>query len=1048
MGGTNGRDARPLLWLVLALLPVAAPAQVTTGTLTGTLRDSSGAALPGATLEARHAETGLLRSTVTGARGVWVLAALPPGTWSVRASLPGFRPLLREGLALAVGDTAVVDGVLEPGGFEQEVTVVAEPPLVQTRSGELSHLVEGEQIESLPLNGRNYTDLALLQPGVQAFPYRDGGSVVAHGLGASVNGQDPRSNVYLLDGTLLNDFTNGPAGSAASTSLGLETVREFRIETNAYGAEFGRNAGGQIHVVTKSGGNRFSGSAFEYHRNDALDARNFFDPPRKPDFTRNQFGFTLGGPIRRDRTFFFAGYEGLRENLGRTISTVVPDEAARTGVLTTSNGGTTVVPVDPAVRPYLDEFPLPNGPSIGGGLGELTFPFEQQIDQDYFQARLDHNAGAQDSLFVRYTLDTARHHLPTDFPQFPRTFLSRNHFATGELRHVPSTRAVHTLRFGFSRTSLGQEVEANTSRPLAPFVPGRASLGNIDIGGIPRFGPQVTATLSLAQEVLAAEYGLVLSRDRHLLKAGASVEHYRQDMSNETFSRGIFAFANLEGFLRNQPLRFVGLRPEADVERKWRSTLFAAYVQDELRLTPRLTVNVGARYEYLTLPKDVEGRDASLVRISDTEPFVGQLFEKTPTFNFSPRFGFAWDVTGDGRTALRGGYGVYFNTNVQQNLIVTVTNPPVTPRLVVPRPTFPVPSFGASVSNSIRPVQWDLVSPKVHVWNVNLQRELGWDTAMTLGYAGSRGIDLLRNADVNVPGPEILPDGTPFFPSGVSRPNPAFSTIEQKRSDGDSWYNALVLEVRRRYAGGFGFQVSWTFSRNIDTTQSSTFFSDSTNGTTSAFPELPELGIDYNRGLADYHAKHNLVVNATWDVPLARDADGLVRALFAGWQASVIGRYRSGPPLTVFVQANRSRSLWSPSLAPGLGQDRPDLAPGRTAEDAVLGQADQWFDPSAFALQPAGELGNLGRNALIGPELKVVDLSLSKTIPWQPLGSDSRVELRIDAFNVFNHTNLGSPALQAFAGVEDGEQPLPSFGRIRSTTTSSRQIQLGLRVVF
>jgi hypothetical protein len=484
------------------------------------------------------------------------------------------------------------------------------------------------------------------------------------------------------------------------------------------------------------------------------------------------------------------------------------------------------------------------------------------------------------------------------------------------------------------------------------------------------------------------------------------------------------------------------------VERNWRSTLFAAYLQDELRLAPRFTLNLGARYEYQTLPKDIRGRDSTLVELSDAEPFLGQLFEKTPTFNLSPRLGFAWDATGDGRTALRGGYGLYFDTNVQQNLIVTVTNPPVTPRLIVPRPSFPVPSFAASVSNSIRPVQWDLVSPRVHVWNLNLQRELGSSTALSLGYAGSRGRALLRNSDVNLPEPELLPDGSVFFPPGVGRPNPAFSTIEQKRSDGDSWYHALIVELRRRFTDGLGFQVSWTFSRNVDTTQASTFFSDSTNGTNSAFPEYPDLGVDYNRGLADYHAKHNLVFNATWELPLAREASGLARALLGGWQVSVIGRYRSGPPLTVFVQANRSRSQWSPSLAPGLGQDRPDLAPGRTPESAVLGDPEQWFDPTAFVLQPAGELGDLGRNSLIGPDLKLVDLSLVKRLAWPALGSAGRVELRVEAFNVFNHTNLGTPALQAFAGVADDEEPLPSFGRIRSTTTSSRQIQIGVRLVF
>jgi hypothetical protein len=297
-----------------------------------------------------------------------------------------------------------------------------------------------------------------------------------------------------------------------------------------------------------------------------------------------------------------------------------------------------------------------------------------------------------------------------------------------------------------------------------------------------------------------------------------------------------------------------------------------------------------------------------------------------------------------------------------------------------------------------------------------------------------------------VPIPQQRPDGTLFYPAGAPRPNTAFGVIEQKTSDGNSWYNALIVELARRSAGGLSFQSSYTFSRNVDTTQASTFFSDATNGTTSAFPE--PFGLPYNKGLADYHAKHNWVFNLTWDLPVARNADGVLGALFGHWQVAAIGQIRSGNPLTAFVQANRSRSLWSPSLAPNVGLDRPSLAPGRTPEDAVLGRADQWFDPAAFVLQPAGTLGNLGRGALIGPDLRVVDVALVKRIPFTRLGEAGRLELRLEAFNVFNRVNLGAPSLQAFAGQRDDEAVLPSFGRIRTTSTSARQVQVGARVVF
>ena len=1039
-------------WALTAWALVAAAtagAQVNTGTILGILRDASREPISEARITARSLETGLTRSTVTDAEGRYALAALPVGAYEIRAEHEGFRPLVRRGVSLVVGEPAVLNLTLEVGGFDQEITVTAEASAVQTRSGELSYLVADATIRDLPLNGRNYTDLALLQPGVVSFPHRDGGSVVAHGLGMSVNGQDPRSNVYLLDGTPLNDFTNGPAGSAAGTVLGAETIREFRVEANAYGAEFGRNSGGQIHAITKSGSNELHGSAFEYHRNDALDARNFFDPAQRPDFRRNQFGFTLGGPLRRDRTFFFVGYEGLRERLGRTISSIVPDADARRGVLPdpVRPGATITLPVDPAVRPYLDAFPLPNGRNLGGGLAAFSFPFGQRVDQNFFQVRLDQNLGSQDQVFVRYTLDDAEQLLPTDFPQFPRTFVSRNQFLTGEFRHVASTRTLHSLRVNFARTRIGQDVEADVE--LQPFVPGRDKVGNIDIGGIPRFGPQTSADVSLRQRVLGLEYGVVHTRGRHFLKAGALVEHYKDDMSNPTFSLGIYTFANLESFLRNRATRFQGLTPEGDIERNWRFTLLGGYLQDDLRLTSGLTLTTGLRYEFATLPKDIEGRDSTLVNLSDPAPTTGQLYQNPTYQNLSPRVGFAWDVLGDGSTALRGGYGLYFNTNNQQNLIVTVTNPPATPRVIIANPTFPNPPFERGVGNTIRPVQWDVENPRVHVWNLMLQRQFPWSTVVSVGYAGSRGQRLLRNGDVNIPVPQVLQDGSVFFPPTAPRPNAAFTTIEQKRSDGDSWYNALVVELRRRSTKGMSFQSSYTFSRSIDTTQASTFFSDATNGTTNAFPEFPgTAAASYNRGLSDFHAKHNWVVNVTWDLPFAREAKGLKGALLGRWQIAAIGQMRSGPPLTAFVQANRSRSRWSPSLGPGQGLDRPDLAPGRTPEDAVTGNPEQWFDPTAFVLQPAGRLGNLGRGALIGPDLRVLDLALVKRVPWSRLGRSGQVELRAEAFNVLNRANFGIPSLQAFAGVADNEQPLPSFGRIRTTITSARQVQLGMRLAF
>ena len=1031
----------------------------TAGTIAGTVRDKTGGVLTEVQLTARHLDTGLTRATVSQAEGSFVFAAMPVGRYAIRAELAGFRPLVHKGVHLTVGETAQVDLLLELGSFDQEITVVAQTSLVNTRSSELSYLVSEEAIRELPLNGRNYTDLALLQPGVISFPHRSGGSIVAHGLATSINGQDPRSNVYLLDGTPQNDFTNGPAGSAAGTALGVETIREFRVEVNAYSAEFGRNSGGQFNVLTKSGTNEYHGSLYHFHRNDNMDARNFFDIA-KPDFKRNQFGASLGGPLQRDRTFFFFGYEALRERKGRTITTIVPDEEARRGIINDMDIG-----IDEAVKPYLDEFPLPNGENLldlqgrPTGLAVHRFGFNEQIGQDFTQIRMDHNMGATDRFFARYTYDDADQLLPTDFPQFPRAFLSRNQFVTAEYQKVLSPQTLNTFRASFGRTRIGQDVEANVSSPLQPFVPGQDKIGAIDIGGIPRFGPQISVNVSLVQNVFGFEYGLSHNRGRHLLKLGALAERYQDNMFNPTFSLGIFRFDNLPAFLNNQPRLFLGLAPGGALDRYWRFTLFGFYAQDDIRVAPRLTVNLGVRYEFATLPRDLQGRDSTLLRLSDTSPTTGQLYQNPTLRNLSPRVGFAWDVFGDGKTSLRSGYGIFFKTNNHQNLIITVTNPPATRRVVIGGPTFPVPPFERAGADSIRPIEWKLKNPYVHVWNLNLQRELGRNTAVMVGYAGSRGIHLLRSGDVNIVTPERLDDGTLSFPAGGQRPNAAFSTIELKRSDGNSWYNALIVGLRRRWSKNLSFQSSYTFSRNIDTTQASTFFSDATNGTTSAFPEFP--GLNYNKGLADFHAKHNWVMNFIWNLPDPK-LTGVGR-LLEGWELAGIAHVRSGNPLTAFVQRNRSRSLWQPSLGPGLGFDRPSMAPGRTHQDAVLGSPDGYFDPAAFVLQPAGTLGNLGRGALIGPNMRSFDLAAVKKIRWSRLGDNTNIEFRAEVFNLLNRANFGTPSLLAYAGTADlslpncpspvpggatCEQPLASLGRIRSTVTSSRQIQLGLRISF
>lgn len=992
-------------------------------TMSGVAQSILGGALPGTRITIRQVDTGGERVVVANADGRFVASGLPAGPYEIRAELSGFARLVRSGVTLTVGETAAVTLTLLVG-TQESVTVSAAAPIVDTGATGMSDVVDQLTMAEIPVNGRNYTELMSLLPGVNVFAHRDNGSVVAHGLAMSVNGQDPRANAYLLDGTLLNDFTNGPAGSAAGTALGMDTVLEFRLQSTTYSAEFGRYVGGQVNAITKSGANRLSGSGFEYFRHDALDARNVFDTSGKPAFIRNQFGGTLGGPIRRDRIFFFGGYEALKETLGRTIVTTVPDDNARVGILP----GGVVIPVAANVAPYLAAFPRANGDSLGGGMANATFPFDQRLDQHFAQGRVDAVAWPGAQFFARYTFDDANQWLPTDYPQFPRSFVSRNQFLTTEYRQAGSSW-FQTVRFGYSRTRIGQVAQGDATLPV--FVPGRSLMGAIDIGGFPRFGTQVSSDVRLSQDVSSLQYDATWSKGRHLVKAGAVAEHYLADEYNPTFGLGVFRFASLATFLRGTATQFIGLTPQGDVQRTWPFTVFGAYVQDDWRVRPSVTLSAGVRVEGSTMPIDRGGRDVNM-RDLRAAPVLGPLYDN-PAPSFSPRVGAVWNVGGNARTVVRGGYGLYFNTNNQQNLIITVSNPPATPRVVIANPTFPVPPFERGTGISVRPMQYDIALPRVHMWNVNVQRELLGDWMVLVGYTGSRGRHLWRNSDVNVPAPEILADGTPYYRAGLTRPNPSYSAIELKASDGDSWHRALVVEVKKRWSHGLQLQSSYTWSKSEDTTQNSTFFSDSTTASTSAMPEFIP---NYNRGLSDFNAEHTFVANFVWE-PIP------------SWRVSGIVRMRSGNPITPFVQTNRSRSLWSPSLGPGTGPDRPSYAAGYSAANAVTGNPLQWFVPNAFVLQPAGTFGNVGRNELLGPDLKTVDLAFSKFFALRRLPADrARLELRVEVFNALNRPNYGPPSLVAFSGTSDNEAPLASFGQIRTTVTSARQVQLGVRLSF
>jgi hypothetical protein len=999
--------------------------------VSGIVRDDTGAVLPGVDVTVKNLEIGMSRSAVTGEDGSYNIPGLPPGLYEARASLQGFATTVQTGISLAVAQQASSNLTMKIGASEVLI-VLGTPALVETRSSALSALVDEKTIEQLPLNGRNFIDLTLLQPGVVAFNTRGRAGVTGRGQQININGADGRANSYLLDGANMNGYAGLAVATAADTTLGIDMIREFRVVTNAFSADYGRAMGGVVSVVTKSGTNEFHGSGFEFFRNQALDARNFFDSD-KPAFERNQFGVTSGGPIRKNRTFFFGGLERLRENLGVTQVTEVPSLAARGGALG---------PIAPVAAPYLALFPRPNGPELGDGLARLTFPFDRVTRETFGQTRIDHNVSNASAVFVRYTFDNAVRRSPTLLPQFVSDLHSRSQWLTVEERRTLRAALLNTARFSYSRLKFGASNDGAASE--LSFVPGQPAVGNILIGSR-EFGPERTNPQHQDVDFFTFSDDVVHASGRHLVKAGVLIERASTDTENSTSVRGRFTFPTVQRFLAGTPSRFTGVLPGYELSRSRRNTTFGLYLQDDLTAHPRLTVNLGLRYEFYTVPNDSAGRDSALRNVATDKDFtVGPIFENPSLKNIAPRGGFAWDVSGDGKSAIRGGMGVYYDTDGPFNsaMLAAAFSPPFAMSVNLTNPAFPYPSFDlATVERSARGLDYHVRQPRMVTGNVNVQREVLPRLVLTAGYAGSRGHNLVQAIEGNPVVPQVQADGTRFFPAGAPRRNPNWESIDFRSTGGRSWYNALQLSAARRFSDGYRWQVSYTLGQAIDEAQGQVG-GDATNS--SVFPQDP-IDPRNDRGPADFDVRHVLTLNITWELPFARSQTGLTGALARGWQINALGMLRSGAPFSPAIQTQNNWSR-SGNVAPG-SENRPNVRPGVRPDDIVLGGPTQYFNPNAFELQPPGFLGNAGRNMLRGPGFVSFNVSLVKNATWQLLGPN-RIEFRIEAFNVFNRTNFSVPNHVVFAGASEGEAPLSTAGQITSTATDARQVQLGVKVKF
>lgn len=1027
--------------------------QVTTATILGTVADEAGGAIPQATVTVTNVETGISRTAITDDAGRYRVPLLSPGNYEVKVTRNGFASEVRSGIEMTVGREAVLDFMLKTGKVDETITIKSEAPLVDTTNSTLAGLVNERRIVELPLNGRDVFQLTTLQVGVANTAAITFGGPMDVGPGKTkiaVNGARTTSNNFLLDGTSVNDSFNSTPGGLSGGFAGVDAIREFEILTNNYGAEYSSAGGAIVNAVSKSGVNAIHGTAFEFIRNSALDARNFFDVGDAPPFKRNQFGGSFGGPIIKDKTFIFGAYEGLRERLGVTSIFAVPDAASRAMAV-------------PSVQPYVNLYPQPNGPELGNGAANYIRSSSNRTRDDFFTTRVDHQLSTKDSLFARYTFDDSNTFVQDQVIQNTST-QGRNQYVTIGEDHIFSPTLINTFRFGFDRSVIHSEQPFSVDVPASlSFIPGEP-LGSFY--GITEVAPLSSSLYSpriFAYNSFEFNDQVSITHGAHALKTGVLVTRYQLNANSNLAVQGVYVYqglgtiTSLQAFLLGLPVAFQGPVPGSSFYRGIRETAVGAFFKDDWKVSNRLTLNLGLRYQFITVPSESNGKVATLLNPTDPAPTTGVPFFKNPTKkNFEPRVGFAWDVTGDGKTSLRGGYGIFdllvlpFDVRYQMSdqapfakLGLVIGPPPIFFPAPFPNAYQTITTNAVPSPPAINAYTGDPKRAYMQQWNLTFQREIFPTVVATVSYVGSKGTHLPIDNELSIRTDGTVidgHDGFPTLPPGVSpsskRLNPNFGQLSYISTEGNSSYNALQVRIDKRFSHGLDVQGSYTWSKAIDITDAADgLFTSSAGGGRMQNSYDPSD----DRGRAGFDARHNLVISATYLLPRAEKLHGLASKLVNGWETNAILTARSGYPFSVFIGFDRANE----ASAGGLAQ-RPDLVPGRSFSSAVTGDPNRYIDPTAFMLQPENTYGNAGRNILTGPNLITLDMGLVKnTRATEKLN----IQFRAEFFNLLNRANFANPTNTTIftdaTGAVSG-----SFGQITYTSTPSRQIQFGLKFVF
>jgi len=1066
----------PLAALLAALTILVAPslhAQVVGGSIHGTISDSSGSAVQGANVTVLNEETGNVRHIVTDASGRYSAPSIPVGSYAVTVEKTGFANAKRSQISLVIGQSIAVDLTLGINEVVEQVNVVDEPQTVNVATQQTSGLVNERQVKELPLNGRSYDQLLTLNPATVNYTAQRSGTIGTSnssvGSMFAIDGRRPQDNLYLLNGVEYTgaSLINVTPGGTSGQLLGVDAVREFNVVADTYGANYGKRQGAQISIVTNSGTNSIHGSAYEFLRNSFFDARNYFDQSRIPEFQRNNYGASLGGPIKRDKLFLFGNYEGYRQNLGLSDVTYVPDATSRAAAAA-------------SVKPYLNLWPVANGPELllNGANTGIALAYSspmQHIKESFGTTRFDYNVSANDLLFGVYTIDDSTASTPTANPYAGIDESLREQVLSLQEQHVFSSHLLNTARFGFSRASfyfIGT-IPADIQAVTPSFVPGKPT-GAIVIAGstasngasqITGAGANVGSNNAIARNLFTFDDHVFYTKGKHQIEVGGWLQRLQSNDNLAQNQYGQASFASLSTFLAGTIKTYTVVPNPTPLG--WRVWLGAGYIDDVVHLTSRLELRGGIRFESTNGWNESQGRAAYYQftnGVINTNPTVGAsaLTENRAKFLPEPRFGFAWNVFGNGTTAVTGGIGLHHSLldNLDYRLDQAA---PFNTTYSYSGTTIAAPTTSSAGPGLISPsnVQTDIETPGVLTFTVKVEQQLAKNTSLTIGYIGSHAYHQILSEDQNEPAfvicpasncPATIAAGTIYYPTTV-KANPAVANTTSWVSQGIANYNALTVDLRRQYANGLQLRANYTFAKNLD---NGSAWNTSVSANTPAFVSFPaNPHLDYGPAATDI--RNIFALNATYDLPFGQKRHFLgnvshaVNYALGGWSLSSIVNLQTGFPFSPQLGYNPTGSGDSRNPV------RPDVNPAFTGNVYTKGstaqRVAQFFKPAAFKAPAYGTVGNLGRDTLTGPGYADWDLSLTKrTQLTQGVG----LQFRAEFFNILNHTNLQIPsALIYSSGPTQGNTTAqntaavasPTAGNISSAATS-RQIQLGLKLVF